>query len=89
MTASTGLLAANGPRNAAILKLRGAKSFTVIAAELGLTRNVVAGVMFRARHPANTRYSSSHGRRNKTGTGHHGHGAYAGQMPARKAGARA
>lgn len=63
-------------RNIKILALRGKKSFSLIAAELGLTRNIVAGVIWRARHPVRTRYASAD-RRNSTGTGHHGHGPYA------------
>lgn len=36
---------------AEILQWRGKKSYGLIAKELGTTRNVVAGVFFRADHP--------------------------------------
>lgn len=76
MSKSTGKRAANLARNAAILALYGKKSFDLIAEELGTTRNVVAGAVFRARHPAAVRYRAS-GACNKIGTGHHGCGPYA------------
>jgi len=38
-------------RNQKILAMRGKKSFALIAKELGISRNVVAGVCFRADHP--------------------------------------
>lgn len=34
-----------------ILRMRGKKSYGLIAEELGISRNSVAGVMFRAAHP--------------------------------------
>lgn len=57
-------------RNAKILALRGQKSFGLIAKELGITRNVVAGVVFRHDWPPDLRIRSpgSHGA-NKIGTG--------------------
>lgn len=66
-------------RNAKILSLRGKKSFGLIAKELGISRNVVAGVMFRANWPADKRTSSpnSKGGMNKAGIGRHGNGRYA------------
>lgn len=80
MTASTGSRAARAERNAQILALCGAKSFGLIAKKLGISRNVVAGVIFRATYPVAVRYASSNGgRSNKIGTGHHGRGPYAAQ----------
>jgi hypothetical protein len=38
-------------RAAEILRWRGKKSFGLIAKEFGVTRNVVAGIFFRADHP--------------------------------------
>lgn len=69
MMASTGKRAANLARNAAILALYGKKSFALIALELDIERNIVAGVVFRANHPAGTR----------DGIGRHGRGPYAEQ----------
>jgi hypothetical protein len=58
-------------RNAKILSLRGKKSFGLIARELGISRNVVAGVCFRADWPAATRVASSgRSKRNKCGMGY-------------------
>lgn len=74
-------------RNAEILALKGQKSFTLIAEELDLTRNVVAGVFFRDRWPAEIRYGSPTAR-NKIGTGHQGPGTYAEQTLQRGASAR-
>lgn len=41
----------NKALRARILRMRGKKSYGLIAEELGVTRNVVAGVLFRQRHP--------------------------------------
>lgn len=62
-------------RNKKILRLRGKKSFGLIAKDLGLTRNIVAGVCFRHDHPPELRFRSpnSHGC-NKIGTGYTGRG---------------
>lgn len=65
-------------RNAKILSLRGKKSFSLIAEELGITRNVVAGVMWRANWPPASRVKSPNGQsKNKCGMGRHGPGPYA------------
>lgn len=69
-------------RNQKILALVGQKSFGLIARELGITRNVVAGVVFRARWPLSERvpspgYGKQTGGGNKCGLGHHGAGEYA------------
>ena len=68
-------------RDAKILSLRGKKSFGLIARELGLSRNVVAGVCFRADWSTKRRECSpnSKGGKNKAGIGHHGGGRYAEQ----------
>lgn len=69
-------------RNAKILSLRGKKSFGLIARELGLSRNVVAGVCFRADWSTDRlmqRSPNSNGGKNKAGIGHHGGGRYAEQ----------
>lgn len=68
----------NEARNERILALCGQKSFGLIAAELGLTRNIVAGVVWRARWPVEQRCRSKGCKgRNMIGTGHHGCGPYA------------
>lgn len=51
----------NSDRNRRILAMRGKKSMGLIAKELGLTRNVVAGVFFRADHPPQERIPSRAG----------------------------
>jgi hypothetical protein len=67
------------PLASKILKLREKKSYGLIGKELGVSRNVVAGVMFRARHRGKKLMSSpnSTGSGNKTGVGRHGPGKYA------------
>lgn len=61
--------------NAKILRLRGKKSFGLIAKELGITRNVVAGVMFRDNWPIELRVSAPGERfKNRSGTGRRGGG---------------
>jgi hypothetical protein len=60
-------------RNAKILSFRGQKSFGLIAKEMGLSRNVVAGVMFRADWPLEQRVSApGDDRKNRSGTGRKG-----------------
>ncbi len=74
----------NDGRNLKILALQGKKSFSLIAADLGLTRNIVAGVIWRSRHPVEVRYASANSPgRNMIGTGHRGHGPYAAETLAR------
>jgi hypothetical protein len=58
-------------RDAAILAMRGRKSYGLIAKELGITRSTVAGVCFRADYPLETRYASS-GSHNKINVGNNG-----------------
>lgn len=71
----------NKVRNAKILALRGQKSLGLIAREIGLTRNIVAGVCWRADWPARTcKRDPKTGKRNRSGTGRHGHGEYAAQV---------
>lgn len=61
----------NEGRNKKILKLRGKKSMGLIALEMGVTRNAVAGVFFRADWPVEARIPSEGGHSpNKIGTGH-------------------
>lgn len=58
-----------------ILGMRGKKSFGLIAKELGVTRNVVAGVCFRHDYPCEVRVRAGHkgrGGGNKIGTGRKG-----------------
>ena len=57
-------------------KKRGKLSYQLIANHFDVSRNVVAGIVFRDRHPCGTRVSSPNGNNNKIGTGYHGHGAY-------------
>lgn len=64
-------------REQEIMSLYGKLSFALIAKKVGVTRNVVAGVVFRHRHPYSARISSPDGVHNKIGGGHHGHGVYA------------
>lgn len=59
-----------------VLALKGKKSYGLIAKEVGLTRNQVAGIMFRASHPYTERIAASPGIGNKIGTGYRT-GAYA------------
>jgi DNA invertase Pin-like site-specific DNA recombinase len=54
----------NQDRDAKILKMRHRKSYGLIAKELGISRNIVAGVCFRADWPAEIRVN------NKSGTGY-------------------
>lgn len=60
-------------RNQKILALRGSKSFSLIGAELGISRAVVAGVCFRFDHdrPDMVKSPQSSGA-NKIGRGAHG-----------------
>jgi hypothetical protein len=44
-------------------------SYAVIAEMCGVSRNIVAGVAFRLRHPRGTRISSPNGCKNKVGGG--------------------
>jgi hypothetical protein len=67
----------NADRRRKILALYGKKSFGLIARELGITRNIVAGTVFRSQYPSKVRVSSPNGSRNKIGVGHHGPGCYA------------
>lgn len=66
---------ANKKRNATVCKLAEDQrlSYSVIAEMMGMTRNAVAGIVFRHRHPIETRVASN-GRavydRNKIGTGY-------------------
>jgi hypothetical protein len=53
-----------------ILALAGKKSYGLIARQLGISRNAVGGVIWRARVPRKTRASSPNGRHNKLGTGY-------------------
>lgn len=63
-------------RNAQILALRGKLSTALIAERLGLTRNTVSGVCFRADYPLlMCRHHT--GSPNKIGTGHRGPGNHA------------
>ena len=61
----------NPIRNAMIATLLKDKrlSYAVIAEMLNTSRNVVAGVAFRLRHPLAARISSADGYKNMTGTG--------------------
>lgn len=78
MTASTGISAAKAARNLQILRLRGSMSFSLIAKAVGgITRDVVAGVLWRADNPIEVRQRHSPGDPRKTGAGHHGPGRYA------------
>lgn len=70
---------ANAERNARILELAGKKSFGVIARELRISRHAVAGVVWRAKWPAETRVYAPFG----TGGGKCGNGRMGGrQTPA-------
>lgn len=71
----------NSKRNRAIIALYGKKSFGLIAKELGISRNVVAGVIFRHNYPPGHRVCSpkSGGSPNKIGEGYSGNGRYAAQ----------
>lgn len=60
------MTAHNSKRNRAVLALYGKKSFGLIAKELGISRNVVAGIVFRSIHPP--------GQRSKVGGGDRGIG---------------
>ncbi len=63
----------NAERNAKILALRGQKSFGLIARELGITRQAVAGVCWRADWPHEKRISAKgDDRKNHSGTGRKG-----------------
>lgn len=64
-------------RNQQILALRDLYSYSLIAEMLGVTRNVVAGVCFRADWDQ-TEMTCSPGARapNKCGLGHHGGGKW-------------
>lgn len=57
-----------------ILRLRGRKSYGLIAKELNVTRNVVAGVIFRHDWPVEKRVADRHDptKRNRSGTGKRG-----------------
>ena len=67
-------LGADHERNAAIINFYRKKnrkwSYQLIADHFGISRNVVAGILFRERHPPETLVKSAHSRsRNKTGGG--------------------
>lgn len=62
-------------RNRNILALRGTMSFSLIGEALGLTRDVVAGVVWRADYPVEVRRRHSACGK-KIGTGHSGPGRY-------------
>lgn len=51
----------NSVRNRKILALYGKKSFGMIAKQLGISRNVVAGVVFRDTYPPRHRIPSPNG----------------------------
>lgn len=77
MTASRGISAARAARNLRIVSLRGSMSFSLIAAEIGgITRDVVAGVLWRLDNPIEVRKRRVGGDARKTGTGHSGPGRY-------------
>lgn len=60
-------------RNEKILSLKGTKSYGMIAKELGIKREVVAGVIFRDKHPVEKRVRSPNGKSpNQIGTGRRG-----------------
>ncbi len=63
-------------RNEIILSLRGVKSYNLIAAQLGISRNAVAGVMWREKWSKDLRKKIDK-RHNRSGTGRHGPGKYA------------
>lgn len=48
------------PLEQKILAMRGQKSYGLIALELGITRNVVAGVIFRHKYPRTVRVRAGH-----------------------------
>jgi len=60
-----------------ILALRGIFSYSLIAKRFGITRNAVAGIMWRADWPAGKRTRSKSGDLNACGMGRHGGGQYA------------
>lgn len=62
----------NAKRNRRILRLAGKKSYTIIGEQVGVTRDVVAGVIWRERWPSSKR----HGRLRTCGNGHNGPGAF-------------
>lgn len=57
-------------RNEKIISLHDKLSYGLIAKECKTTRNVVAGIIFRYRHPYKTRVSKPGGKKNKIGTGY-------------------
>lgn len=68
----------NRKRNQRVARLRGKLSYTLIAEQLGLTRNVVAGIFWRSDWPYRKRTTSGEGQgRHNCGTGHNGPGVYA------------
>lgn len=75
MTASRGISAAKAERNRNILALRGTMSFSLIGEAVGTTRDVVAGVLWRADNPIEVRRRHSACGK-KIGTGHSGPGRY-------------
>jgi len=65
-------------RNEKILSMRGLKSFTLIAKELGISRSVVAGVCWRHDWPYKYRVPSPNSiSGNSCGLGRHGPGEHA------------
>jgi len=61
-----------------ILAMRGKLSFSLIAEHFGISRNAVAGIMWRANWPPEKRVCSPRSKSpNKCGIGRHGHGEYA------------
>lgn len=61
-----------------ILALRGIFSYSLIAERFGISRNVVAGIMWRADWPPEKRIPSPRGKAgNKCGLGRHGGGPHA------------
>ena len=63
------------PHAKRILSLRGKMSFAMIAARLGVSRNAVAGVCWRADWSGENLMRERSGRAGpKSGTGHHGPG---------------
>ncbi len=53
-----------------VLKFRGKKSYGLIARELGITRNKVAGIIFRANHPIKERRAANPEKCGSIGTGY-------------------
>lgn len=76
MTASRGISAAKAARNLKIVALRGTMSFSLIGKAVGVSRDIVAGVLWRIDNPIEVRKARVGGDARKTGTGHSGPGRY-------------